>query len=167
MISLVFAQTCPFGIVNDSYPGSCGRYVDVNNDGYCDLSETEIQTLNQDQNIPVEPKTNFHFFTKYNLLPLSLVLIILYLISLYLVKKQKLSQVINKKIWNLALLISFIITAITSILYLLYSEFQIKTIDFAVISFWHIELGLIMILISIFHALWHLSYFKAMLKLNN
>ena len=30
---------CPFGLVNDPYPGACRRYVDRNNNGICDLSE--------------------------------------------------------------------------------------------------------------------------------
>ncbi len=31
---------CPFGEINDPYPGKCGLYVDVNNNQLCDLSET-------------------------------------------------------------------------------------------------------------------------------
>jgi len=31
---------CPFGQVNDTYPGDCGRYVDTDRDGVCDHSET-------------------------------------------------------------------------------------------------------------------------------
>ncbi len=30
---------CPFGYVNDPYPGRCGRYRDTNGNGYCDWSE--------------------------------------------------------------------------------------------------------------------------------
>jgi len=30
---------CPKGMVNDPYPGSCGRYIDLNNNGICDNSE--------------------------------------------------------------------------------------------------------------------------------
>lgn len=30
---------CPFGQVNDPYPGRCGRYVDRNGNRICDLSE--------------------------------------------------------------------------------------------------------------------------------
>jgi len=30
---------CPFGQVNDPYPGQCKRYVDTNDNGICDLSE--------------------------------------------------------------------------------------------------------------------------------
>jgi hypothetical protein len=29
---------CPFGLVNDPFPGRCKRYVDANGDGYCDNS---------------------------------------------------------------------------------------------------------------------------------
>ncbi|MFH0798248.1 MAG: hypothetical protein V1906_02440 [Candidatus Woesearchaeota archaeon] len=31
--------SCPNGMVDDPYPGSCGRYVDANKDGFCDLGE--------------------------------------------------------------------------------------------------------------------------------
>ena len=30
---------CPYGLVNDPYPGECQRYIDQNGDGICDLSE--------------------------------------------------------------------------------------------------------------------------------
>jgi hypothetical protein len=30
---------CPFGLVNDPFPGRCGRYTDRNGNGHCDLSE--------------------------------------------------------------------------------------------------------------------------------
>jgi hypothetical protein len=29
---------CPFGLVNDPFPGQCGRYIDRDRDGICDLS---------------------------------------------------------------------------------------------------------------------------------
>ncbi len=31
---------CPYGMVNDPYPGRCRRYVDRDGSGYCDLSES-------------------------------------------------------------------------------------------------------------------------------
>ncbi|XOU95002.1 MAG: hypothetical protein ACNFW9_02955 [Candidatus Kerfeldbacteria bacterium] len=30
---------CPFGLVDDPYPGECPRYVDTDNDGLCDHSQ--------------------------------------------------------------------------------------------------------------------------------
>ena len=35
----VFVSECPNGLVNDTYPGSCGQYFDSNSDGICDLSQ--------------------------------------------------------------------------------------------------------------------------------
>jgi hypothetical protein len=32
-------DSCPFGLENDPYPGECGRYIDTNQDGICDLSQ--------------------------------------------------------------------------------------------------------------------------------
>jgi hypothetical protein len=33
------AGGCPYGLVNDPYPGQCPRYIDVSGDGICDLSQ--------------------------------------------------------------------------------------------------------------------------------
>ena len=33
---------CPYGLVNDPYPGECRSYVDNNNNGICDLSEPAL-----------------------------------------------------------------------------------------------------------------------------
>jgi len=30
---------CPFGLINDPAPGRCRRYVDKNDNGFCDYSE--------------------------------------------------------------------------------------------------------------------------------
>jgi hypothetical protein len=39
LCSYTQAAECPFGLVDDPYPGECGRYIDENNDGICDLSQ--------------------------------------------------------------------------------------------------------------------------------
>ena len=46
--SFSFWQTdCPYWLVDDPYPGKCGRYVDQNGDNLCDLSQTWIEDENQ------------------------------------------------------------------------------------------------------------------------
>ena len=32
---------CPFGLVNDPYPGQCQHYIDEDGDGFCDLSQPD------------------------------------------------------------------------------------------------------------------------------
>jgi len=38
------AASCPYGLVNDPYPGQCPRFTDLNGDGICDLSQTSATT---------------------------------------------------------------------------------------------------------------------------
>ncbi len=39
-VSALAWSDCPFGQVNDEYPGQCRLYVDVNQDGICDHSQS-------------------------------------------------------------------------------------------------------------------------------
>ena len=32
-------ENCPFGEINEPFPGTCGRYTDSDNDNICDLSQ--------------------------------------------------------------------------------------------------------------------------------
>lgn len=43
------AGGCPYGMVNDPFPGNCSRYVDLNGDGICDLSQTVTTAATSDQ----------------------------------------------------------------------------------------------------------------------
>jgi len=142
------ALDCPRGLENDSYPGACSLYTDSNGDNLCDLSQ-EVK-----QAVTIQNKTNYYLWQ------ISLICLILYLISYGLVKEQVYSIIFHKKLWNMLLLISFIITALTSILFLLELSYGIKITSLN-LTFWHIEIGLVMILISIFHTLWHIPYLKS------
>lgn len=43
--STVIAQSCPFGIYDDPYPGQCNKYIDNDGDGICDLSLTDTSKI--------------------------------------------------------------------------------------------------------------------------
>ncbi|XRO76309.1 hypothetical protein ACO3VM_05840 [Methanocaldococcus sp. 10A] len=55
LLNLSFAwNDCPFGMVNDPYPGKCRMYIDTNHDGICDHSEpapTSLENPNIENNI--------------------------------------------------------------------------------------------------------------------
>jgi len=152
--SFASAVDCPRGLENETYPGSCGLYTDANKDGICDLS----QDLSSNTGGLQFEKPNYYMWQ------IAFIFIILYFLSFGLVKSEVISYVLHKKIWNSLLLISFIITAITSVFILLRLNYGFS-FSTANASFWHIEIGWIMILISIFHILWHLPYFKNLLRL--
>ncbi|MFA5025303.1 MAG: hypothetical protein WC503_02260 [Candidatus Shapirobacteria bacterium] len=102
--------------------------------------------------------------TDYNFPLIGISLVVLYVGSLWLVKIKKLSLVAQRKFWNIALSLFFLSTGILGILLVLrISHGIIVPLPFNML-FWHVEAGLAFAVIAIFHALWHLSYFKAILK---
>lgn len=44
MMSGACAAGCPYGLVNDPFPGQCSHYIDLNGDGICDLSQSVATT---------------------------------------------------------------------------------------------------------------------------
>ena len=101
---------------------------------------------------------------QYYMWQITVVILAFYLFSLVLVKKKKISPAANKKIWNLLLLISFVVTAFTSILVLLRLNYSLTVYFPLNVVYWHIEIGYAMILIALCHTLWHWPYFKAYFK---
>lgn len=117
---------------------------------------TAIRLGTQTANIEVKENTK-----EYYMWQTTIILVAIYLISLYLVKKGKLTFVKNRKIWNMILLISGIITAFTSIFLLLRLNYGI-TINFPLnIITIHVLAGYVTLLIAIFHTLWHIPYYKS------
>jgi len=233
---------CPFGKVDDHYPGDCNKYIDTDDDGICDrsqpapeargaaaestgevsslisgkdlktktiieiaeiyeidaveyakaLSEYYGVTIKQDSsfqllhdNYAVEPSVakdiassvktgqqvvisesgNNKKERTYHLLLISLVLTILYIVSHILSKKKVISVVNHRKIWNILLLATFLASGIFGILLVIRINFGIAIPLPFNILFWHVEIGIAMVAISIFHIIWHWAYFKSLLKI--
>ncbi len=155
-LSSISAVDCPFGIVDEAYPGTCARYIDTNADNLCDLSQEVVSSCSLQGNA-IEVKS---IKVEYYMWQIALVLVLMYALGLYLVKKEKITSFHHKKFWNVLLLVTFVITAFTSIFALLRLNYNL-VFSFPVnIVFWHIEIGWAMLVISIFHTLWHIKYYK-------
>lgn len=103
----------------------------------------------------------------YHLLPISLFLIILYAITHGLSKKKIISIVNHRKMWNVLLLITFLISGIFGVLLVIRVNFgRAVSLPFDIL-FWHVEIGTAMFVISIFHVLWHWVYFKSLFKVKS
>jgi hypothetical protein len=95
----------------------------------------------------------------YRSLSVALITIVLYLMTWLLSYGNKISVVLHRKIWNWLLLITFIPVFLTSLFWLLRVDYGIiLSLPFN-ITFWHVEFGIVMILISIFHIIWHTQYY--------
>ena len=155
-LSFVLAVDCPYGHDDEPYPGNCGRYNDENSDGLCDLSqETSVV---EEENYSNPQKISF----KYPFVLISLLTIGSYLLSFVLWKKNKIGVVLHKKIWNFVLLVSFILSGILGLVLVL-------KINYGWFLGWnimklHVNAGIVLAWISLFHILEHLSYWKSYFK---
>ncbi|GIU69319.1 MAG: hypothetical protein KatS3mg002_0555 [Candidatus Woesearchaeota archaeon] len=225
---------CPFGLVNDTAPGQCARYVDTNYNEICDLSEpynctTESSSNNPDGielsgtqlkemtveevantynispvvlanelgkilNTKVYPKDSLQLLhdnnalgmsqvkevayaiknniknssdnnvkkssrTKYYLIPIVIISTIAYFITFFLSKKNIITLIMHRKIWNWLLLVFFVFTTFFALIWLLNAEYGLGIRLPINTSYWHVITGIVMIIISIFHILWHLNYY--------
>ena len=157
---------CPYNKTDCPRPGICNKYIDTDNDKICDRSQPapknrNIEIINaqetNDKNLIINNKQNK---MTYHLVPISLILILLYFITHILSKKKIISVVNHRKIWNVLLLVSFLVSGILGILLVIEINFGIRISSPFNILFWHVETGITMFAISIFHTLWHWAYFK-------
>jgi len=163
---------CLHNEIDCSYPGDCVRYIDTDNDEICDHSQlapedrnnkiANAQTIKEIDILDEEDKQQK---SVYPLFPISLFLIILYMISHVLSKKKIISVINHRKIWNFLLLISFLISGTLGILLIIEINFGIIIFSWFNILFWHVEAGIVMFVISIFHIFWHWAYFKNLFKI--
>jgi len=154
-LPMLNASDCPLGLENDPYPGDCGKYIDTNQDKLCDYSQTITQENLKSESLQVP---------KYPFILLLIVVCGLYLLSYFLSTKKVISFMIHKKIWNILLLLSFLISGIGGIILIIKINYNIVFPEWFNLLFLHVEAGIIMTIISIFHILWHIAYFKSFVK---
>ena len=156
-------DNCPFGEVNESYPGTCGRYTDTDNDNICDLSQSPPESrvkMQEEKNSSTKSNSGINYY----FLPIAGILFIIYSITLALSRKKKIKLALHRKIWNFILLITFLISGTFGLILAIILSYGIRLDFYSDLLFWHVEMGISMAIISIFHILWHLKYFKKMFQ---
>ena len=102
----------------------------------------------------------------YNVLPIALALVMLYLISYLLYDSKIIRKVRYKQIWSIVLVGSMLISGITGIILVLITDYGVQfNLNFNLL-FWHVETGIIMAVILFFHIHIHWNKFKRILKAN-
>ena len=100
----------------------------------------------------------------YNFLEIFLISLLIYFGDKFLARKLEISFCKEKKFWNVFLLISFIGSAGTGMILVFIRDFAwFRSINFNFL-FWHVEFSIVMTLLGIFHALWHLKYYLSIFK---
>jgi len=101
---------------------------------------------------------------RYKLIYISLVLVILYFFTLILAMKNRITLLVHRRIWNLVLLVSFVITVILALLLIIRINWGWYPVLPFNVLYWHVETGTVMAVVSVFHLVWNWRYYLAMLK---
>lgn len=103
----------------------------------------------------------------YNVLPIVLTLIMLYLISYLLYDSKIIKKVRYKQMWSVTLVGSMLISGITGIILVLITDYGVRlNLNFNLL-FWHVETGIILAVVLFFHLHIHWKKFKRILKTSN
>ena len=100
----------------------------------------------------------------YYFIPVMAVFIGLYALTWILSAKKVFKVLTHRKIWNIVLLVSCLVSAVLGIVLVFNIEFHTYiSLPFNTL-FWHVEAGLAMSVIAVFHIAWHWRYFTKILK---
>lgn len=95
----------------------------------------------------------------YLLIPIALVLLILYGISLLFRQLDVISKSFHRKLWNYSLLATFLVAAILGTLMAVQVNYKMKVPGTEIVLKWHVNFGIAMSAIGLFHLLWHWRYY--------
>lgn len=100
----------------------------------------------------------------YPVYHILIALLLVYGVSIFLVKKGVWQKATHRKVWNIALTATFLVSCLLGVLlaiFIHHGYYPQTYVDFLHIHVWF---GIAMTIIALFHALWHINYYKAIFK---
>jgi len=103
-------------------------------------------------------------FGTYSISPIALGLLLVYAASFALYRTKRIRVTTHRKIWNVLLLGSFLVVASFGLTMAIRRDYVLLfSVPFNLI-FWHVEAGVVMTVVSVFHLSWHLTYYRDLFK---
>jgi len=103
-------------------------------------------------------------FGTYSISPIALGLLLVYAASFALYRNKRIRVTTHRKIWNVLLLGSFLVVASFGLTMAIRRDYVLLfSVPFNLI-FWHVEAGVVMTVVSVFHLSWHLTYYRDLFK---
>lgn len=100
----------------------------------------------------------------YPLLEILFLTLGAYFITFLLVKLNVIKKITHRKIWNALLLITFLMSGLLGLLLVFQLNYQFWMPHFGTFMWLHVDFGIAMAIISIFHAIWHWTYYKNLFR---
>ena len=98
-------------------------------------------------------------FASYNVLLILAILSFLYYIFFLLVDYQKISLISHRKFWNWLLAITFLVSGLIGLILAFLIDYKMNISWYSKLLWYHVEFGIAMSVIAIFHLFWHLRYY--------
>ena len=96
--------------------------------------------------------------------PIALGFFLIYAVSFVLYKTKRIRISTHRKIWNVLLLATFLVTGIFGVILAIQLDYPLPFNIPIDLLFWHVEAGIVMTLISLFHMGWHFNYYRNILR---
>lgn len=106
-------------------------------------------------------------FESYHSILILVVSIILYGGTFFLFKRGRISLLTHRRIWNVILLVTFLISATLGVLLAILLDLDINFSWYFELLWFHVEFGVAMAIVSLFHISWHWKYFSLIFKKKN
>ncbi|MBP7865218.1 MAG: hypothetical protein KA419_04650 [Acidobacteria bacterium] len=90
--------------------------------------------------------------------------VLLYLLTGLLARAGRIRTATHRKIWNVILLLTFLGSCLIGLLLTAQINYGFWRRAIGTLEFWHVELGVAMAAVALFHAAWHLPYYRNLLK---
>ena len=100
----------------------------------------------------------------YHVAGTGLTALFLYLLSYFFYSQSYYSLQLHRKIWNILLALSFIVTALAGLFLALQINYKWNIPIIKTILRWHVEFGIGLSFTGIFHLIWHFSYFTGIFR---
>lgn len=100
----------------------------------------------------------------YHVIIILILFMVLYGGSFLLMKKGSLSLAVHRRVWNLILLVSFLGVAFSGLILALILDLDIPVRGYRTLLWYHVEFGIAMAIVGLFHAFWHAAYYVCMFR---
>jgi hypothetical protein len=159
----------------------------VNTKGTKDTKSTKVQTIKEDpegiaaESIETTPEPSTEAVAEedtateepaekapqkkpYDLVLISLLTLGLYAFTFILVKTNAMKKTTHRKIWNTILLITALVSCLLGFFLVFQINYGWKMDWFWKVKFYHVEFGIAMTIVALFHIFWHMNYWKTLFK---
>lgn len=92
--------------------------------------------------------------------------VLLYLLTGLLARAGRIRTATHRKIWNGVLLLTFLGSCLIGLLLTAQINYGFWPRALGILEFWHVELGIAMAAVALFHAAWHLPYYRKLFRRN-